>query len=298
MADNMPAAEIDIDDALVRDLLRRQFPAGAQRELRRVANGWDNVIYRLGDHWAVRLPRRALAVALVSHEHRWLPQLALTLPLPVPAPVHCGRPDEGYPWPWSVCPWFEGAVAAVTPPQDLEAAARSLGGFVAALHRPAPLDAPPNPYRGVPLAQRNTALHERLILLGREIDSASVGELWQEALEAPRWDGPALWLHGDLHPANLVVHRGRLRAVIDFGDITAGDPATDLAVAWMLFPPSARRHFRAACGVRDDATWSRARGWALYLAVAMVAHSKDNPLMATVGRRTLDAVLSEAGLTV
>ncbi len=297
MADNMPAAEIDIDDALVRDLLRRQFPAGAQRELRRVANGWDNVIYRLGDRWAVRLPRRALAVALVSHEHRWLPQLALTLPLPVPAPVHCGRPDEGYPWPWSVCPWFEGAAAAVTPPQDLGAAARSLGGFVAALHRPAPLEAPPNPYRGVPLAQRNTALQERLIILGSEIDTESVGELWQDALEAPRWDGPALWLHGDLHPANLVVHRGRLRAVIDFGDITAGDPATDLAVAWMLFPPSARRDFRATCGVRDDATWRRARGWALYLAVAMVAHSKDNPLMATVGRRTLDAVLSEAGLT-
>ncbi|MER7151067.1 phosphotransferase [Streptomyces lydicus] len=47
-------------------------------------------------------------------------------------------------------------------------------------------------------------------------------------------------LHGDLHPANILVDRGRIRAVIDFGDITSGDPATDLSVAWMLFTAEQR----------------------------------------------------------
>jgi aminoglycoside phosphotransferase (APT) family kinase protein len=39
------------------------------------------------------------------------------------------------------------------------------------------------------------------------------------------YEGPPLWLHGDLHPANLLVSRGRITGVIDFGDITSGDPA-------------------------------------------------------------------------
>ena len=33
-----------------------------------------------------------------------------------------------------------------------------------------------------------------------------------------------VWLHGDRHPANLLVDRGRISGVIDFGDIAASDP--------------------------------------------------------------------------
>jgi aminoglycoside phosphotransferase (APT) family kinase protein len=107
------------------------------------------------------------------------------------------------------------------------------------------------------------------------------------------WSGPPLWLHGDLHTANLLVDDGALSAVIDFGDITGGDPATDLAVAWMLFEPDDRVTFRQACGTSDDDTWRRARGWALHFALAYLAHSADNPLMAAIGRHTLDAVLAD-----
>ncbi len=112
-------------------------------------------------------------------------------------------------------------------------------------------------------------------------------------LETPPWTGRPIWLHGDLHPANMLVHDGRLSAVIDFGDLTAGDPATDLSVAWMLLPPALRPHFRAAAGEIDDATWSRARAWALALALAYLANSADNAPFETLGRRTLAAVLAE-----
>ena len=60
---------------------------------------------------------------------------------------------------------------------------------------------------------------------------------WVAALRAPRYSPLPVWLHGDLHPAHILVHQGRVSGVIDFGDITSGDPASDLSVAWMLLPP-------------------------------------------------------------
>jgi aminoglycoside phosphotransferase (APT) family kinase protein len=101
-----------------------------------------------------------------------------------------------------------------------------------------------------------------------------------------------VWLHGDLHPANILVHHGQLSAVIDFGDLTSGDPATDLSVAWMLFPEAAHREvFWDAYGQAGADTMTRARGWALSLSVVFLAHSADNPLMASIGERGYRAVL-------
>ncbi|MFI5067223.1 MAG: phosphotransferase, partial [Streptosporangiales bacterium] len=111
------------------------------------------------------------------------------------------------------------------------------------------------------------------------------------------WAGPPVWLHGDLHPGNILVHQGRLSGVIDFGDVTAGDPATDLAVAWMLLPAGRHEAFRAAYaaasqhGAPGGSLWDRARGWALVLGLVFVAHSADSPELAAVGERTLRAVL-------
>lgn len=150
-----------------------------------------------------------------------------------------------------------------------------------------------NPFRGVRLSTRADRFDATVDRLGNSVDRVAVFDRWQAALEAAPWAGPAVWLHGDLHPANLVVHQGRLSAVIDFGDLTAGDPATDLSVAWMLFPPDERAVFRAAVSGVDPAIWSRARGWALTLALVFLANSADNPVMARVGRRTLDAVVQD-----
>lgn len=290
----MPTAEVDIDEPLVRGLLGDQHPDLADLALAEVASGWDNVVYRLGDALTVRLPRRHLGAELVEHEQRWLPELAPRLPLPIPAPVRVGRPGRGYPWSWSVVPWFEGTVAAIEPPVDLFDAAETLGRFLVSLHRPAPPDAPVNPYRGVPLAERSARMHECVEQLGETVDRPRVEQLWADLVVTPRWAGSPLWLHGDLHPANLLVRDGRLAAVIDFGDITGGDPATDLAVAWMLFPAEVRPAFRVAAGDPDADTWERARGWALAHSIACLAHSADNALIAQVGARTLREVLADA----
>jgi aminoglycoside phosphotransferase (APT) family kinase protein len=293
----MPAAEVDVNPDLVRRLLAVQQPDLAQLDIELMANGWDNAMYRVGDVLVARLPRREVAAELVIREQRWLPVLAPRLPLPVPAPVRTGQPALGYPWSWSIIPFLPGEPAARTPPADWPDAAVTLGRFLAALHAPAPPQAPVNVVRGVPLADRSERLTEYLSAASGLADHRAVTRAWQAALAVPAWDQPPVWLHGDLHPANIVVHRGRISGVIDFGDITSGDPATDLSVAWMLLPAQFHDVFRSAYRpagqhAASEETWARARGWALLLALAILANSADHPLMAGVGRRTLTAVLA------
>ena len=304
----MPAADVEVSADLVRWLLADQHPDLARLPVEFLANGWDNELYRVGDELIARLPRRALGAEIIKNEQRWLPGLAPQLPLPIPYPERTGVPACGYPYSWSVVPYLPGVPAAQASSFDPAGAAAAVGGFLGALHVPAPADAPANPFRGIPLAERAGNFAANLALLTgqadqRRVDRDAVLRVQDAALAAPGYDGPPLWLHGDLHPANILVNDGQVSAVIDFGDITAGDPANDLSVAWMLLPPGCHASFWSAYQVAgsswgswvrvDDALRARARGWALNLAIVFLAHSQDNPVLLEVGRRTLRTVLED-----
>jgi aminoglycoside phosphotransferase (APT) family kinase protein len=302
----MPAADVDVTPELVRRLLAGQHPDLAGLPVEFMANGWDNAMFRVGDELLARLPRREVAAAILLNEQRWLPVLAPDLQLPVPAPERTGVPAYGYPYAWSLVPYLPGEPAADDDSLDREGAAADVGGFLGSLHAPAPPEAPANPFRGVPLADRAESFEANLRLVADRVNAGAARRVWAGALAAPVHVGPPLWLHGDLHPANILVRDGRVSGVIDFGDITSGDPATDLAVAWMLLPLEQHAAFRAAyrsarpgrAGSLDPADWTalwtRARGWALSLATVFLAHSDDNPQLMTVARRTLERVLGGA----
>ncbi|HEY1530655.1 MAG TPA: aminoglycoside phosphotransferase family protein [Galbitalea sp.] len=284
-------ADIFLDEPLVRRLLREQHPDLAERELRLVANGWDNDLYRLGDELVVRLPRRKVAVPLIESEQRWLPQIARRVSVAIPTPFRVGRPSDEFPWPWTITPWFDGTIASELPFPEHGSLARDLAAFVSELHTPAPADAPTNPFRGVPLAERAVAYRDRLAS-GRVPRGAELEAVWQSALQAKPWTGAPLWLHGDLHPANILARDGRLAAVLDFGDLTSGDPASDLATAWLTFDADGRAQFREALDYDDD-TWERARGWTIVLAGAFLANSADSPAMLAIGLHGIEQVLAE-----
>ncbi|MDQ2661788.1 MAG: aminoglycoside phosphotransferase family protein [Actinomycetota bacterium] len=302
MSTDAPAPDFHVDAALVARLVAAQHPDLAA-PIRLVANGWDNAIFRLGDRYAVRMPRRALAVALTRNEQRWLPRLAPRLPVPIPAPVRVGEPapELGYDAPWSIVPWFDGVSAIEFDAATRGVAVNGLAAFVAELSVPAPPDAPTNPFRGVPLAARDADVRARLES-GRVPGAAQLAGVWERALAASAWSGPKIWLHGDLHPANLLLaassadsgSAGALTAVVDFGDVTAGDPATDLATAWLTFDARSRRIFREEIERRrgvDEATWDRARGWALVLASAVVAQAGTSSAFGRMGAFALEQVL-------
>ena len=289
-----PAAEVDITTELARELLRRQHPDLADGPIREVSAGWDNVMLRLGETLALRLPRRELAGPLIRNEQRWLPELAPRLPLPIPAPLRVGVPDEIYPFHWSVQPWLRGEAADLAPPKASEAA--RFAEFFRALHVPPPNDAPRNAHRDCPLSQKQVATEQRMQNLEKSGEPLvpDVMRVWHAALETGI-DTPRSWIAGDVHARNVLVEAGKLSAFIDWGDMCAGDPATDLAGIWALFDaPQARRDAIAAYGM-SDAMKTRAMGWAVFFGVILLETGlKDTPRHADMGRATLRRLAEDA----
>lgn len=284
-----PKAEVSIDAETVRELVSEQHPDLARRPVTHLDAGWDNELFRLGDDLLVRMPRREAAVTFAENERRWLPELAAGLPLPVPVPVRTGRPAHSYPWSWSIVPWLEGEPGDRAPLADPVDAAARLGGFLRALHAPAPPDAPRSVSRGVPVADRADTIASRLMTLGAEVEAPHlVRRAWEEGMAAEPYCGPPRWIHGDLHSANVLVSAGTLAAVIDFGDVCCGDPATDLAAVWMLLPEEGHAAFWAEYGPPDEGTLGRSRAWAVLFALMLLEMGLDDrPTYVTVARATL-----------
>jgi aminoglycoside phosphotransferase (APT) family kinase protein len=207
-----------------------------------------------------------------------------------------GGPAGGYPWPWSVYRWLEGENATIERIADLTQFATTLAQFLTALQRIDPAGGPPpgqhNFFRGGPLAIYDPETRDAIAALHGQIDTSAVTAVWEAALKTT-WPGPPVWLHGDVSATNLLIKRGRLSAVIDFGCSGVGDPACDLTIAWTLFSRQSREAFCAALPL-DGATWARGRGWALWKGLITLAeHINTNPLEAEKARRTIDEVLAD-----
>lgn len=290
------SAEVKIDTFLVSQLLAEQHPDLQNLEIQFVDSGWDNAMFRLGEYLAVRLPRRAIAATLLEKEQYWLPKLAKQLPITVPVPRRVGLPTPLYPWHWSIIPWLPGQTADET---QLNADhARQLALFLKALHVVAPNEAPKNPLRGIPLAQRATMLNEQIQRVEAKTAeiTPTLRSLWQQAVNAPI-AREATWIHGDLHPRNLLVDPSNITGVIDWGDLATGDRATDLAAFWYLFPePNLRQLAFETYGEISEATSARAKGWAILFGVVLLNPGlADHSKHAATGQRILQCIIqSEA----
>lgn len=298
-----PAAEFEIDADLVRRLLvQAPDPDVRGAALEKAAEGWDCDVWRCGDDLAVRLPRRAVAAPLIAHEALALPRFADAVAatgVALPVPLFTGEPAHGYPWRWSIVPWIAGSSGLDVPRTGRRGWAEPLAAALGALHAPASADHPVNPFRGVPLRERDAGVTARLENLRASgsvspTTFAQVRDAWTQGLSAPAWSGPPLWIHGDLHPGNIVADGPRLRGIVDFGDVTGGDPAYDLAIAWLAFDRAGRDAFIAATRSRyDDATWVRARAWAAAVGTLLAAHSDDAPAYGILAAEALQELASD-----
>ena len=292
-----PPAEVDLDSAVVAALIADQCPDLAHLPVSPMGNGWDNYMFSVGDQYVARLPRREVAVELLEHERIYLPQLADGLPIPTPAFIYAGKPGHGYPWPWLLIPKFAGN----NPDREelLPEAAPQLAGFLCALHRPddGPKEnrAPANTHRGVPLINRDETLKQgwQIMVDKGEPLTPELVALWEKAKHLPPPEIP-VWLHGDLHYANVLVHKGMFSAIVDWGDICSGDPATDLAAFWLFFDDADARQAGLNAYGLDAELRLRAMGWALSFSTILLSTGiGDNPRHAQAGREGLKRLLQD-----
>jgi aminoglycoside phosphotransferase (APT) family kinase protein len=293
-------SEMEISEDLVRDLLREQHPDLAELPIREVAGGWGNQMWRLGDELAVRMQRMDKRPDPQLKERRWLPVLAPRLPLPIPTPVRSGAPSVRFPKIWTVMTWVEGTPLDHGSITRADHAADMLAAFLRALHVAAPTDAPDSSDFGAHPKACTDGFENflRAVDLGRFAED-DIRAVWDDAVATPEWAGPRVWVHGDLHPANVVVADGTLAGVVDFGAVFAGDPASDLAAAWVLLPAGSASRFFNAYARADEAAIRRARGLAAMKSLFLMLMGQNGdrglpggkPNWGPAGRSALDRVL-------
>jgi aminoglycoside phosphotransferase (APT) family kinase protein len=287
---------VHLDVALVRQLIADQFPQWADLGIRPVeTDGHDNRTFRLGDEMSVRMPSAERYAAHVEIEQEWLPKLGAELPLPIPIPVGRGKPGREYPWAWSVNRWVPGETASIDRIVDMNEFATDLADFLTALQSIDSMRAPRpgrhNFFRGGGLSVYDPETRDCIGDLEDRVDSVAASSVWESALEA-RLDTPPVWIHGDVAEGNLLVEGGKLCAVIDFGQLAAGDSSCDLAIAWTLFSGPSRETFRTRLAAGAGA-WARGRGWALWKALLELrAHRERSSPRAARAKRIIGDVLA------
>lgn len=295
----MTDTEIEITADLVRDLLLEQHPDLAGLAIREVAGGWGNQMWRLGDELAVRVQRMDPTPEHQLKERQWLPVLAPRLPLPVPMPVRFGEPSKRFPKHWTVMTWVDGEPLDHGSISRGDHAADTLAVFLQALHVQAPAEAPTATDRGAHPKNCTDGFENFLQAVAIDDIAADVRAVWDDAVAAPAWQGPPVWVHGDLHPANVVVSDGTLSGIVDFGDMFAGDPAWDLAAAWVLLPAGTASRFFDTYAHADEGAIRRARGLAAMKCLFLVLMGQNGdrglpggkPNWGPIGRAALDRVL-------
>lgn len=207
-----------------------------------------------------------------------------------------GRPEYGYPWKWSIYRWLDGETVTFAGITELTRLATDLTNFLTALHKIDATGGPPpglhSFYRGGSLSVYDSETRRSIASLKDRIDTATATEVWESAL-LTSWKNPPVWVHGDISAGNLLVHNGKLSAVIDFGQLAIGDPACDLAINWTLFRGKSREAFKKSLPL-DKGTWARARGWTLWKALVVAAgFTNPNNSESKQCCRIIDEVLSD-----
>ncbi len=281
-------AERSVTAADAEAAIAAAFPSLAPVRAAAAGEGWDNFAFRVNDELLFRFPRRQVAVELLEKEYRILPAIAHRLPLPVPRPEFFAPSGANFPWPFLGHRLIPGQTAcgAALDDDERQLAARALAEFLRALHATAVAGAPPDRIRKLDFEYRAPIARTNLEKL-RAAGLISKLENLLEILENPpqfKSTPTGNLVHGDLYVRHLLIDSNRrLCGVIDWGDVHAGDPAVDLAVAHSFLPPRAHDEFRRAYGELDEARWQLARLRALWhsAVLALYAHDVgDKPLVA------------------
>ncbi|MFA8450261.1 MAG: phosphotransferase [Bacteroidales bacterium] len=277
MSNFKPKKEIKINKEIVKRLIDEQFSNCSDLDINYLCSGWDNENYLLGSDYVVRLPRRMSSTRLILNEIRCLNLLKDSLSINTPFPILEGKPSDEYSEKWVIYPFFEGNTVINSDLNNSQAECFAM--FLKELHSFSIVNAPNNPYRSIPLREKSDLVEKgfKVLFENKLFDIKKIERIWNKAVLL-NLDKKCL-IHGDLHSKNIIEKNGNIIAVIDWGDITLGDPATDLACLWMLFEKDSRQIIFNNYGI-DNSLFYRSMGWAIFFGVVFyfsgIQGEKDN----------------------
>jgi aminoglycoside phosphotransferase (APT) family kinase protein len=279
-------AEIEVDEALARELIGERYPELDVESLRRLGVGWDNTVWATRDGVAFRFPRRELALAGIAREISVLPLIAPHLPCAIPDAAYPGAPSPRFPWPWFGSRVIGGREVSERRLDDVARGrlAQDLCAFLGCLHGLSVPGTDALPLDPMGRADMTVRVPRTRAALDELDPSGALRERAQTILTAAETLPPAddsVLAHGDLHVRHALVDpAGRLTGVIDWGDICRAPRAVDLSLYWSAFPPAARERFLSAYGGVDEPTLLRARVLALFLSAVHAAYARAHSMPA------------------
>lgn len=235
------------ESARSRAAIAAAFPDLAIRSCRFLAAGWDSSVWEVNGDLVFRFPQRAEVAGWLRTEIALLPALAPLLPVPTPQFIYVAEASRAYPYPFVGYHKLPGVPLSDMPTTIIQPKrlAAQIGVFLTALHR-FPVtkavacgvaSATSEMWRTQYVAMRDDirTLYPRMTLAEQERT---------EHLFATYLDNPAhlrftpVLLHRDFGSDHLLLdsQTGDLAAVIDWSDLSIGDPAQDfcgLPAAWL-----------------------------------------------------------------
>lgn len=276
----------------LRAVVEEQFPSLApitRWEL--IGSGWDNDVWRADERWVFRFPRRRLAIQLLECERAILPGISASLPIPISSPRFFGEASARFPHIFNGYEYLEGRGACVVNPSEAKRAehAHVLSVFLTALHG---AEGDADVISTAPrMSTREDIQHRATWAIGELeklrasglIDSNSSLEPTAAQVEAisdglePVRDDERCWVHGDLYVRHILLNdQHDISAVIDWGDVSWGDRAYDLGIAFAYLPQSAYEDFAAAQGLEyGSMLWRRALLTSLRHGLALLSYGMD-----------------------
>lgn len=257
--------EVEVDEALARDLIRRQFPQLERVE--RLGQGWDYSAFRVDDNFVFRFPRRAVVLPGMEREIATLSRLQL--PVVVPAALFVGEATRAFPWRFYGARYIDGVEPLNADEERRGAISMDLARALRALHSHDPGDLPEDANQRADMARRvpwaRAALHE----LGVDADSVlAAAEKLDAAVSA------TTLCHGDLHVRQLICGE-HLNGIIDWVDICRANAAIDLALLWSFVPRDLFDAFLAEYGSVDETQLLIARVLGLGLSATLANYARD-----------------------
>ena len=280
---------LEINVELVKNLIRSQFPKWQNLNITPIEkSGWDNRTFHLGHEMLVRLPSAERYASQPEKEFEWLPRLSSYISLPIPSPIAKGTPTSDYPFSWTITRYIKGKTVNRERISDMKDFVYDLTKVLKEIHSAntenAPIAGQHNFYRGGDLNVYHEETCNAIKKLKDTLPSNKLSEIWDTAVSS-RWEQKSVWVHGDVAVGNLLINKGVLCAVIDFGSSAVGDPACDYVMGWTFFDVHHRKLFFELLDC-DKETIERAKGWALWK--ALITYDDE------ISKYTINEILNES----